>query len=1175
MKIYYQTSQIKWRLTKLLRIMRITTLLLLIGLMQTYATNSYSQNTKLSLKMEDASIESILSQIEKVSEFHFFYRSNEIDQNGKFNVDANQQTVDEVLNSLLKDSNLTYKVFDKYIAIVSKENAVKNIESLLQQKTVNGKVSDSSGGSLPGVSVVVKGTTTGVITDNNGTFSLANISENAILQFSFVGMKTKEVVVGSKNVINVVLEEETIGLDEVVAVGYGTKTRRDVTGSISTVKSKDIQNFKATSMDALLQGQGAGIQVNQASGSPGAPVRVMIRGTHSIYADAEPLWVIDGIPISNPANGIGLTRASAGQNYLATINPNDVESMEVLKDAAATAIYGSRGSNGVILVTTKSGKKGQGLVSFDATYGVSDLSRSPSDIGFTDGNQWLDLIDKGRSNFGLATIKTDKDLNNLVAQKTTGQSFGVNKLANTNWFDAILRKGGFKEYNLSLSQGYEKGNIYASLNYRDETGVIQSNDFKRVTGRLNADYEPVKNLKVGMKVNFGYTNNNQVMDAGVPSGNDVLAGGGFNMAATGSLPIFPKWWDEPNGTYFMPASGYNVAASTNSNDFRFQLETYRALGGVYFDYKIPFIEGLSVRTEWSADINSNIRNFMVKKLLRPKNMSYGEYESGLQRNFNYNVYASYNRTFSKIHNLNLVAGTESQLFSTRNILVFGENFPEESRQFGVQDVTRLPSGGFGGERYIRSYFARSSYRLLDRYMVGGSIRRDGVSIFTPENRWSTFASGSLAWIFSEEKFMKSLSFVNLAKLRLSFGQTGNQGVPQVTAPGWATWPVYGNTANAASMSTIGVTDLTWETTNSYDAGIDFGLFNNRISGSAGYYRQDINGLLFQVPIPYSSGLPFGGNKIWSNIGDMRNQGIELSINAVVINKSNFKWTSSFNISSNSNMLVSINNAIDSKGQGIISGMTWNKKGKKLSSFFLAEYAGIDKQKGIPMIYEIDRDRYLKTGETVKTGNIIPATSANVNNHKILQDDKTGLPAFFGGFSNTFSWKGLELMAVLSFQGGNYIYDQAQETGINMGQGKVNLRKDLIGNTWTKPGDDAKYPQLMWGYAYQYDNTGAPVSSKIAYSTTTTQFLSKGDFIRLRTLQLSYNLPQDIIKKVWIKNMRVFVAGNNLLTLTGFKGWDPEFANVSSSSDARNLQQGVAGNFVPQLKTWIFGVNVSF
>jgi len=763
----------------------------------------------------------------------------------------------------------------------------------------------------------------------------------------------------------------------------------------------------------------------------------------------------------------------------------------------------------------------------------------------------------------------------LISQKTVGQSFAVNKLANTDWFDVILRKGGYKEYNLSLAQGYEKGNIYASVNYRDETGVLQSNDFKRLTGRLNADYEPVKNLKAGMKINFGYSNNNQVMDMGVPSGNDVLAGGGFNMTATGALPIFPMWWDESNKTYFMPASGYNVAATTNANNFRFQLETYRVLGGLSLDYKIPFIEGLSVRTEWSADINTNIRNFMVKKLLRPKNMSYGEYEPGLQRNFNYNFYGTYNRTFKEIHNINVVAGTESQLFSTRNIIVFGENFPEENRQFGVQDVTRLPSGGFGGERYIRSYFSRASYRLFDRYMLGGSIRRDGVSIFTPENRWSTFASGSLAWIFSEEKFMKSLSFVNLAKLRLSFGQTGNQGVPQVTAPGWATWTVYGNTANAANMSVIGVTDLTWETTDSYDAGLDFALFDSRLSGSLGYYRQDIKGLLFQVPIPYSSGLPFGGHKIWSNIGDMRNQGVELSLNATIIDSKDFKWISSINISTNDNELVSINEAMDTKGQGIISGLTWNKKGKKLSSFFMAEYAGIDKDKGIPMIYEIDRDRYLKTNETVKTGNLIPATSANVNNHKILQEDKTGLPKFFGGFTNTFTYKGLELMAMLSFQGGNYIYDQAQEAGINMAKGGVTLREDLIGNTWTKSGDNAKYPQLMWDYAYQYDNIGAPVSSKIAYSPRTTQFLYKGDFVRLRTVQLSYNLPQNLIQKAWVKNMRVFVSGNNLLTLTGYKGWDPEFANVSTSSEARNLQQGVAGNYIPQLKTWNFGVNVSF
>ena len=1161
-------------LTKTMRIMRLSVFFTFLFIAQTWATPIYSQQTRLSLSMKNVRVMDVLNEIEKSSEFFFFFNEKLVNVDRKVDLIVKDGKIEEILHDLFESTDVNYKVIDKQIILTTLRGRSEELQQNV--RNVTGKVTDRSGLPLPGVTVIVKGTTKGVTTDNDGSFSLLLPIESKILVFSFVGMRTREVIVENQTIINIVLEEETIGLEEVVAVGYGTKIKRDVTGSITAVKSKDIQNFKASSVDALLQGQGAGIQVSQSNGTPGAPVRVMIRGTHSIYADAEPLWVVDGIPISNPANGIaGGLRGTAGQNYLATINPNDIESIEVLKDAAATSIYGSRGSNGVILVTTKSGKKGQGYVTLDASFGVTDFTRNANDIGFTNGAEWLDLVDKGRSNYGLATIKNDKDLNNLISQKTAGQLFNVDRISDTNWFDEITRKGDYKEYNLSISRGYEKGTIFSSINYRDEKGVLLGNDFKRITGRINADFEPINNLKAGVKINIGYSDNNQVMNAGVPSGNDVLAAGGFNMAVTGSLPIFPKWWDESKGTYFMPASGYNVAASNDINNFRFQLETYRAIGGIYLDYTLPWIKGLSVRTEWSADINSDIRNFMVKKLLRPKNTSYGEYQPRMQRNLNYNVYANYNRTFKEVHNVSATLGTESQLFTTRDIIVFGENFPEENRQFGTQDAARIPSGGFGGERYIRSYFARANYRLKDRYIVSGSIRRDGVSIFTPENRWSTFASGSFGWIFSEEKFMKSLSFVNLAKLRLSYGQTGNQGVPQVTSPGWATWPVYGNTGQAASMSTIGVTSLTWETTNSYDAGLDFGLFKNRINGSVGYYRQEVDGLLFQVPIPYSSGLPFGAHKIWSNIGKMRNDGLEFNITASVIDKGEFKWVTSLNISSNANKLISINENMDSKGQGIISGKTWNKKGSKLSSFFMAEYAGIDKEKGIPMIYEIDRDRYLKTNETVKTGNLIPATTANVNNHKILQEDKTGLPTYFGGFTNAFSWKGFELSAMLTFQGGNYIYDEAEQSSINMGKGGTNLRKDLIGNTWTKAGDNAKYPQIMWDYSYQYGNDGLPVTSKVAYSPVTTQFLYKGDFIRLRTIQLSYTIPTIIIQKAGIKNLRVFVSGNNLLTITGFKGWDPEFSNVSSSSEARNLQQGVAGNSVPSLKVWNAGFNITF
>jgi hypothetical protein len=428
---------------------------------------------------------------------------------------------------------------------------------------------------------------------------------------------------------------------------------------------------------------------------------------------------------------------------------------------------------------------------------------------------------------------------------------------------------------------------------------------------------------------------------------------------------------------------------------------------------------------------------------------------------------------------------------------------------------------------------------------------------------------------SDESFMQNIPWLNMGKLRLSAGQTGNQGVPQVTNPGYATWPVYGNTVNSANVSTIGVSGLTWETTNAYDAGFDFGLFKNRFSGSIGFYRQDIQGLLFQVPIPYSSGLPFGGHTVWSNIGDMRNQGLEFNINASIIDKPDFQWSASFNITTNSNKLIAINEAMDSKGQGILSGLTWNKKNARIGAFYLAEYAGVDPDKGIPMIYEIDRDSYLKTNQTEKTGKIIPATLANVNNNRILQAEKTGLPTFFGGFTNTISYKGFDLLAVLTFQGGNYIYDQAEANTINMGKGGNVLRKELIGNTWTKPGDNTRFPQLAWDYSYQYDNAGNPVTNKISYSPQTDQFLYKGDYMRLRTLQLSYSLPAKLLSTAGIKNIRLFVSGNNLLTFTQFKGWDPEFANVSNQSAVRNLQQGVAGNYIPQLKTLSVGGNITF
>ncbi|MCC5929030.1 MAG: TonB-dependent receptor [Cyclobacteriaceae bacterium] len=1150
------------------------------------------RDVKVNVNFNDVQITRALEDIERQTGFSFNYNVSDLTGLNVISGRYRNQSLYSVLIDLSKQANIHFRQVNNYITVKRIVNETNRIETDQEGQviTVTGKVSsreDPSG--LPGANVIVEGTSTGTVTDISGNYNI-EVTTGATLVFSSVGYISEKIVVGNQSVINVVMIPDITALDEIVVVGYGALSKRDITGAVTSVKSEQLTKVQSPSVDAMLQGQGAGIQVNQATGVPGGPVRVMIRGTSSVSSGTEPLWVIDGIPINVNVGGEGGSRqGSIPQNPLASINPNDIESIEVLKDAAATAIYGSRGSNGVVLVTTKTGKTGVGGISIDYQTGVSHLTRTPSDMGFANSSQWLGLVNQSRANVGL-TSNIEDNLGALTVVNVGPNTLKAGDIANTNWFDEIFRsQGSFQEANLSTNKAFEKGNAFFSVNYRKDEGILKNNDFERVSFRANIEYEPVNNLRTGVRLTGAYTNNQRVMNGGAPSGNDAVASGGFREATAGALPIYPIFAPGEDQILFNPTSGMNLRATTDRALFRDQFEQYRMLGGVFADYNIAAVKGLSVRTELSADITSGNSIFWTAADLRPRGINFAAQNFSNTRNLNYNLFATYNREFGTDHSINFVFGTESQRFSGIGGNLFGEGIPGRNQEFGspTAPIDRAPSAGFGGERYIRAYFSRANYKFKDRYLLGASFRRDGVSIFTPENRWSNFAALSAGWIISEEEFFRPLDFINFLKIRGSFGQTGNQNVPtDVTFIGTIDWPRYGNAAGSQVLRDVAVTDLTWETTNAYDLGIDFEMFESRISGSVGYYRQDVIDLLFLVPIPPSVGLLFGGNSIWGNIADMRNDGFEFNINTVNVSKGNFRWSTNFNFTTNRNQLVSINEELDSRGQGVVSGLTRNISGKPLSTFFVAEYAGIDPQSGLPYIYEIDRNLFNATGQTVKTGNVIPASSANIQNHRILQD-KTGLPTFFGGLTNTFNYKGFELTALLTFQGGNWIYDNPLVARTQVGLGNGNLYTDLIDNVWTQPGDVTRFPRLMWNNRFHLNNEGLPqynADGSFNYNQNYSvgganqamdRYLFKGDFMRLRTVQLAYNLQQPLLNRLGLKGMRVFVSGNNLLTFTAYPGWDPEILTFGGGAQARNLQQGSATEFVPQMRTWLGGVSITF
>jgi len=1157
---------------------------------------------------QQKSLEEVLHSLEQEHQINFMYDLNLVEEKFVDPEKSGNDSFEQYLKNILNSVQLEYsKINDNYYVIKPKSPAEKDIQVIesnhpiemnkggnsyenvlgkpdiknwaklaMIDKTISGIVTDATDNSpLPGVNVLVKGTSSGTITDVNGAYRLTVPDDAQTLVFSFVGYHSEEVAINNQNSINVQLTPDIQSLEEVVVVGYGTRKKRDVIGSVASVSGEELKQVPLPSFDAALQGMAAGVQVQNTSGVPGAPTRVLIRGTNSISSGTNPLYIVDGMPIYSSPNGLAASTDAANQSPLSTINPNDIASIEVLKDAAATSIYGSRGSNGVILITTKSGKKDQSKTEISYSTGISGLSKTPEDMGFATSAQYFDLMDQARANSGLSPFETSMVTNLFIDDPITEISRQEAERTNTDWYDALLRTGSYQDVNVSTSSGFDNGSYYISANYRDDKGVTTNNRLQRYSLRANLDFNPVENLYVGARLSFAYTKNHRV------PGKDGGSGAGFGAIGLRTLP----WWkiynpDHTSG-YWNPMSG-NLIANIDEDLRLDEVDQYRGLGGIFLEYSLPWVEGLAIRGEISADIIQNNSVFWLSEVLR-EDGSYAKDQAITSNNYNYNIYATFDRTFN-MHHIQAVAGTESQDINRYRRTSTGQNLVGKYQQLG-SPVDRLSMfAGLDGERYLRAYFGRFNYKFKDRYLFGVSIRRDGSSAFTEENRWGTFTAISGGWILSDETFFNA-PFVSLLKLRGSFGQTGNQDIPSnLDVTQYRTNWRYGTddvASGGTALLSIGNSDLTWETTDSYDIGVDFGLFEDKISGSIAYFVQDVDDLLLEVPIPVSTGLT-GSSSIWANAGELSNKGFEFSLNTVNIHTTNFKWSTQFNFTTNSSKVKSLSEDVDATGQGIISDITITRTGGRLGAFFLAEYAGIDPERGIELIYEIDRDLYLETGETVKTGRKIPATLANVRDHRVIHEDVSGLPTYFGGFTNKFEYKGFDLNVFFTFMGGNHIYDYALSRTSYAQRGQRWLRSDLIGNTWTTNNPNAKYPELRWdsGYNYTWDEEAGEIVEGVGNYNSETffhdRFMQKGDFIRLRNLQLGYNLPPSVLDKINMQHLRLYVAGTNLLTFTNFEGWDPEVVSTGGSAQEVNLAQGRLNvPELPQLRTFSIGINASF
>ena len=1013
-------------------------------------------------------------------------------------------------------------------------------------KMLKGKVSDNTGAAIPGVSVLIKGSNTGTITDLYGNFSISNVEKNAIIQFSFVGMKTQELKVTDKTSLNIVMEDEAIGLNEVVAVGYGTQKKRDVIGSVSTVKSKDIVNPIVTDFNSMLQGKASGVYVSGGS--------VRVRGMNSISSSTEPLYVIDGIVMANAA---GL------------INPNDIESIEVLKDASATAIYGSRASNGVIMITTKSGKSGKSSTSVNVNTGFSQFINSGFKRANTDTQLTaMDMAIHNSSTHDATVANVPYDPKQAFTifigfvndEKGTPRdySYFTREYAqgiNTDLAKAITQSATFTEANVSTNRSFEKGAVFFSMLGRTENSQYKGNSNKKGTARFGGNFLPVKNFKLGFNSTMTYSANTS----------------GTSGLSSTWMPYMPLL-DTTNVTgYWTPAVNPLIRATTdyvdNSSNY------IRSISNITAELVLPFIKGLSVKALAGYDYiagkqNSWSSNFMNASTVSTPYVSTAIESTNSSTILMGNVGLNYNRTFGD-HEVTAIVYQEAQQSLSYSSSMQAENLSTNFHQIGSSPGKLLSmSAGIVGDFRLLSTLGRIGYKYQSKYLIEGSLRRDATSKFSPERQSAIFGAVGAGWILNEEKFIKNINWIELLKIRGSFGQSGNGDMPNFKYMNVYSVDKQYMNLQYTYIKNIGNSVITWETSNNTDIGLDFGFLKNKINGSIAYYNKDVNGLLLEVPLPMSSGVP-GGNTIWQNIGKMSNSGIEFSVNYAPIRTKDFSWDFSLNFSTNKNEVIALHPAVDAKGWGVESTATptITRAGDKLATFYLPEFAGIDTETGLAMIYERDATIYATTGETVRTGNKVPLTTITGAANKFVQTGKSSMPDWYGGFNNEFKFKNFDLSINITYSGGSYFINEAARQSRQL-TGFYRLADDIITNSWQNPGDVAEYPQLTLNGMVFSGAAGTPGVQ--AYGSATTQDLVSNDFIRVRFITFGYSLPTNILNNLKINTLRFYATVSNPFTFSNAPAEINPEMGIPGNIDGNMVYYGLA-----PIRYYSIGTSINF
>lgn len=1036
---------------------------------------------------------------------------------------------------------------------------------LWAQRTVSGKVTDDKNNPIANASVVVKGTTTGTATKNDGTYSLTVPANAKSLLFSSVNMTTIELVLGKDNVVNVTLTPEEKTMSEVVMTGYGTQRKKDLTGNIASIKGSTISNKPIQSFEQALGGRAAGVQIVIPNGVLNNPPVIRIRGTNSISLSSFPLIIIDGVP-SFTGDGSG---TSAAGNVLASINPNDIESIDIAKDAAASAIYGSRAANGIVFITTKKGKPGKARINYDAWVGWTKVQRLPD---LLNAQQYTDMKNEGLVNAGTFNAAT-----NAFAMSTDANG----KPIDTRWYNYVYRTGFSHSNSVSVSGANDQTNYYLSLGYTAQEGIIQKNNFKRANILANLDQRVNKWLSIGGKTAFS----NELNLAAASSGS--LPGEAFATAGLGRVALV----DAPNvgpylndGSYNVNGSGlvgvmnnkvgqvgfYNPVPSLDLN--RQNSEANHFQGNVYIQVK-P-IAGLTLKTLYGVDYlvvdNDQFASGKTGEGFVANSVG-GSATSTYQKNkrWIWDNTAQYDRTILNNHNISVLVGSEQQY---TNSLGFGLNRTVASDPFytniqgGFANIFTSNTAGNIGENYLLSYFGRLQYNYRNKYFFSGNVRRDGASQLGANSKYGTFWGLSLGWEAAKENFWTTAGLDKIFssfKLRGSYGKVGNiTGLSNYGTLSTYSAGLYA--ANAGlSFSNAGNPNLTWETSTKTDIGLNFGILRDRITGEITYYKNNIDGLILAVQQPPSAGLP---NFINTNVGSMYNKGIEFTVNASVLNKKNFSWNTSFNITHNKNLVTALAPGLTQliittpAGAATSESVSITKPGYAIGMIYVTRTGGVDPATGKRIfINAAGRKVYfdLSAPTAAARYKYDDGTNAPAVGSQDAQIYKNTDPKLYGGFDNTVRYKSFELNFLFTYQLGFYVY-----YGTNAGlhdQRYWNNATDIL-NRWTKPGDNAKFPRPVNG-----DN----ISNGSSFPLDINVF--KGDFVKLRSATLSFNMPKKIADKVNLSNIRFYVSGQNLIIMTKYPGPDPEVSTNGNGTTNASIDR----NQVANGRTITVGLNIGF